>query len=362
MDMITIPNNGQSTEKVKRYTIMFENIPVLEINIETDEVIVYDKKHLPFGLRGKEKISSAYVLDWLNNRINNLSRTYMNMVYIARKVGRDRDKVIKDSSGISFTDNFWIKTRDPIADWDELKRLRDDNIALNNVALTGELKESEDILKGFTSLFTTKGYFPKAVFGGYIYKLKKDAVLEYPAYLIGKQIGVNVAECDLDGEYVKIKIFTDNATSLVHASELKTCFDTSDEIYNILVKDVKYQEIIKQLQRMYIFNYIIANPDLHDDNYGLLYDSKTFEFKSVSPCYDHNVAFQVGFLGLSRTTMGNSASIPLDDLCERFISNHKDIAEKLESIDLEDVKAYLSEIQFNELKERMANVIDWVNY
>lgn len=52
----------------------------------------------------------------------------------------------------------------------------------------------------------------------------------------------------------------------------------------------------------------IANPDLHDDNYGLLYDSKTFEFKAVVPCYDHNVAFQEGFLGLTRTTMGNSAS------------------------------------------------------
>lgn len=42
---------------------------------------------------------------------------------------------------------------------------------------------------------------------------------------------------------------------------------------------------------MDIFNYIIANSDLHDDNYGLLYDSEKFEFKSVSPCYDHNVAF-----------------------------------------------------------------------
>lgn len=139
MDKFTIPNSGRETEKVKRYTIMFENIPILEFNIETDEVTVYEKAHLPFGLRGKEKISSAYVLDWLNNRINNLNRTYMNMVYIARKIGRDRDKVIKDSSGISFTDNFWIRTHDSIADLDELKKLRDDNLALNNVALTGEI-------------------------------------------------------------------------------------------------------------------------------------------------------------------------------------------------------------------------------
>lgn len=260
---------------------------------------------------------------------------------------------------ISFTVNFWIRTHDSIADLDELKKLRDDNLALNNVALTGEITENEDMLKGFTSLFTTKGYFPKAVFGGYIYKLKKDSVLEYPAYLIGKQIGVNVAEVALDGEYVKIKIFTDYSTSLVHASELKTYFDTSDEIYNILINDDKYRDIINQLQRMYIFNYIIANPDLHDDNYGLLYNSETFEFKSVSPCYDHNVAFQEGLLGLSRTTMGNSASIPLDDLCEHFIVNYKDIAQKLKSIDLDEVKAYLSERQFNELNERITNVISW---
>ena len=51
MDKFTIPNSGRETEKVKRYTIMFENIPILEFNIETDEVTVYEKAHLPFGLR-----------------------------------------------------------------------------------------------------------------------------------------------------------------------------------------------------------------------------------------------------------------------------------------------------------------------
>ena len=52
MDKFTIPNSRRATEKVKRYTIMFENIPILEFNIETDEVMVYEKAHLPFGLRG----------------------------------------------------------------------------------------------------------------------------------------------------------------------------------------------------------------------------------------------------------------------------------------------------------------------
>lgn len=356
--MFTIPTDTQKN-KEKKYTIMHEDTPVLEFNRETDEVKVYNADLLPFGLKNKPQISAVAVFEWLTNRVDNLSRTYMNMVYIARKVGRDRDKIIKDSSGVSFTDNYWIKTRDSIADWNELKKLRDDNIALNNVALTGEIADSENLLSGFTSLFTTKGYFPKAVYGGYIYKLNKDSILEYPAYLIGKQLGVDVAECELEGEYVKIKIFTDYNTSLVHASELKTYFDTDDEIYNVFVKDEKYSDIVAGLQRMYIFNYIIANPDLHDDNYGLLYDSKTFEFKAVSPCYDNNVAFQEGFMGLTRTTMGNSASIPLDDLCERFIKQHKDIANKLKNIDLLEVKTYLTDRQFDELKDRIDKAVEW---
>ncbi|MCD7819416.1 MAG: HipA domain-containing protein [Lachnospiraceae bacterium] len=355
--MFTIPTDSHKN-KVKKYTIMYEDIPVLEFNRETDESKVYNADLLPFGLKNT-KVSAVAIFEWLTNRVDNLNRTYMNMVYIARKVGRDRDKIIKDSSGISFTDNYWIKTRDSIADWNELKKLRDDNIALNNVALTGEIADGENLLSGFTSLFTTKGYFPKAVYGGYIYKLKKDSILEYPVYLIGKQLGIDVAECELENEYVKIKIFTDDNTSLVHASELKTYFDTDDEIYNVFVKDEKYKNIVAGLQRMYIFNYIIANPDLHDDNYGLLYDSKTFEFKAVAPCYDHNVAFQEGFMGLSRTTMGNSASLPLDDLCERFIKQHKDISDNLKTIDLSEVKTYLTDRQFDELQNRIQKAINW---
>ncbi len=360
-EKIVTVNKGGTTGKVKRYIIMHEDVPVLEFNRETDCVKVYNEALLPFALRNKQKISAVSVFEWLSERVNNISRTYMNVVYIARNVGRDRDKVIKDSSGISFTDNFWIKTSDMNVGWDELKKLRDDNIPLSDVALTGKTGDTDEVLSGFTSLFTTKGYFPKAVLNGYIYKLRADAVLEYPAYIIGKQIGIDIAEAALTEKYVKIKIFTDYNTSLVHASELKAYFDTSDEIYNVLLQDNAYRKIIGQLQRMYIFNYIIANPDLHDDNYGLLYDSKTFEFVGLAPCYDHNMAFQEGFLGLTRTTMGNSASLPLDELCRKFIPRHKDVAEKLRSIDLCEVQPYLSERQYSELQHRIKNTIEWAS-
>ena len=74
--IITI--NEPTREKVKRYTIMHEDAPVLEFNRETDEIKIYDKNLFPFGLRGKEKLSAVSVFEWVSDRVNNLSRTYMN--------------------------------------------------------------------------------------------------------------------------------------------------------------------------------------------------------------------------------------------------------------------------------------------
>lgn len=337
---------------------MYQETKVLTFDRKTEAITVYNRQLLPFWLRGEDTIRATAVLEWIIYRIENAMRTYMNMVYIARKVGRDRDKVIADSSGISFIDNFWIQTTDTQWTWETLSRMRDENRALSLVALTGQVDTSEDLLSGFTSLFTTKGYFPKAIIGGYLYKLKKDALLEYPAYLIGQHIGVPTAECSIDGDYVRIKLFTSETISLVHASELKYYFDTQDEIYNEIIK-MGRQDIQGQLQCMYIFNYIIGNPDLHDENTGLLYDANTFDLISLCPCYDHNVAFQEGFGGLSRATKGNSSALPLDAWAKLFAKNHPALIDKLKSLPYDDIAPYLSDRQLAELKARVTQVMGW---
>lgn len=351
-------DSSDSLSQVTRYTVMLEDIPVVTVNKITDSVIVHDGSKLPFALRSRDPLRASEVLLWISDRVNNINRTYMNMVYIARKVGRDREKVIRDSCGISFTDNFWIRTTDSIATWSELRDMRDSNLALSQVALTGKLSKGSDFLAGFTSLFTTKGYFSKALYGGFMYKLREDALLEYPAYLIGKAMGVSVSECALQGDYVRIKLFTSPSCSLVHGSELKQFYNTSDLLYNVFLH-LGRKDFVSQMQRMYIFNYVIGNPDLHDDNYGFLYDPRTFELLSLSPCFDHNVAFQPGFQGLSRTTMGNSASLELDSLASMFIGRHPDIVVGLKNFDFSTVSRYLSKQQLSELKDRVNNLYSW---
>lgn len=349
--------SSSSKKKISNYTLMYENSVVLHYNRSTDQIKIVDKEKLPFRFRNTEKLNGGMFLEWLIDRVNNISRTYMNMVYIARKVGRDRDKIISDSSALSITDNFWIKTNDVNYDWKKLVQLRDNNRRLSEVALTGLLVEGAE--EGLTSLFTTKGHFPKAVIGEYIYKLLSDAEMEYPAFLIGKQLGIKVAECEIEGEHLKIKLFTDNRKSLVHASELKEYYD-SDLLYNAMLNNERY-DIVEDLQKMYIFNYIIGNPDLHEDNYGCIYDSKTFEILELAPCYDHNLAFMENFNGVTREVVNSDEIIEIDNLAMQFVKNtaHFDLLERLKEIDLSEISTFLNEVQLEELEIRISNVLKW---
>lgn len=352
---INISKKTKEIQKISKYIIMYEDKKVLQYDKTTDKVTILEPNYLPYTLRNTHPLYGSHVVDWLVDRLNNLNRTYMNMVYIARKVGRDRDKIILDSAAISITDNFWVKTTDIATTWKHLKSLRDQNNELTQTALTGSLISGSD--KGVTSLFTIKGYFPKGIFGGYIYKLKKDAILEYPAYLIASQIGVKVAKCELSGDTVRIKVFTTDKLSLVHASELKKHYQEY-LLYNALAK-IKRYDLMREMQRMYIFNYLIGNPDLHEDNYGVLYNSETFELLEMAPCYDHNIAFDVSFNGLTREKVDYSEQIELDELTKQFIGNNKDIAEKLQKLNLSEISKYLSNAQINGLLERINNILFW---
>ncbi|MCL2499124.1 MAG: HipA domain-containing protein [Defluviitaleaceae bacterium] len=349
-----VENNGNG--KVSKYTIMYEETPVVLFDRKADTVTVYESKYLPFAFRNLNPIRPVDAFEWITNRIDNAQRTYMNMVYIARKVGRDRDKMIKDSSGISFTDNFWIKTSDTNHTWSELNSLRDKSRELSLYALTGKMDNPVELLKGHTSLFTTKGFFTKAIIGKNLVKLREDAVLEYPAYLFGKQIGISVAKCELDGDFVNIELFTNDEVSLVHAAELKRYFDTDDEIYNEFVK-MGRKDITEQIERMYIFNYLIGNPDMHDENTGVLYDAKTFEFISLAPCYDHNIAFNEHFMGVSHATKGRSSLLTLDDWSKRFIKNHDDIVNKINNVDFGEIKKYIPKERFVEFQARIKELL-----
>ena len=247
--------NNNSTRQtgilVKTYVLMHAN-DVVAIARRGEDVEVKLPEKLPFGLRS-ESPDFEYFMSWLNKRVNNLQRTYMNKVYMARKVGGELELILLDSCALSITDQFWINRSDIDMSWEKLQEKRDRNETLSNVALTGNTAnlDWETAKEGTTSLFATKGVFPKAIRGNTMLKLGGTPEREWITAVIGKRLGLSVQDVTIlnpsisnnrnaDGAWSKeilelknssqsividdtlvgISLFTSDKASFVHAAEL----------------------------------------------------------------------------------------------------------------------------------------------
>ncbi|MCL2663757.1 MAG: HipA domain-containing protein [Oscillospiraceae bacterium] len=315
----------QTGQPVATYTLMHADTTVCYVYPVENKIEIVAGEFLPFALTGLEGMmpvlsSEGYALidsegrqimaslsrltvsvfeQWLTSRVDNLTRTYMNRVYIARKIGRDREKILRDSCAISIIDNFWVRRSDVDTSWSELKSKRDINLDIVNIALTGEIKKLPDFKKATEdtiSLFTTKGAFPKAIYKGTILKKDNNAEYEVIACNLGNVLGVSVAKAIKRNGLVECKLFTSEKISMTHAGDLLhlTDYNKDSDEHRALYEYFSGQgrnDITKQLERLYILNYIVENTDLHYENFGFLYDSSSFEITEVAPAYDFNSAF-----------------------------------------------------------------------
>ena len=366
------------------YILMHEDEMVALANREANSVDVIIPHKLPFGLR-VDSPDFAFFMDWLRKRVDNLQRSYMNKVYIARKIGRDLENILRDSCALSITDKFWINRSDINMTWANLQKLRDQNEALNDVALFGDTSNLnwEAAMEGTTSLFTTKGTFSKAIRGKNMLKLGGTQEREWVASVIGKALGLPVQDViivspsiaggrsadgkfihfpmpinggymlgamdpvfyiDKDDTLVEIKLFTSDRASLVHASELHADSTFGEahregQHHRYFYERLPNDDFKRDFERVLILNWLISNHDMHGENFGCLYCPDTFEIIGISPSFDHN----------SADFDGTVPELDVPDIINESIQYHGDIIAKIESGNLEaalgDVKAWLTEDQ-----------------
>ena len=264
-------------------------------------ISVHVPEKLPFDLRHYSSITYEHWLSWLKRRISTISRSYLNQLYKQRRLGRGHVEVINDSAAISITDLFWVTRPHLSHTWSSLQVMRDNSLSTVKASLEGILDEKEMnkiMAKGaedHTSTLTVKGAFAKAVYLGHILKKRNNAEYEVSTYKFAYKIGFDVAKAETyeDGK-VACELFTSEQTSLTHALEFLYPFDpeTTKDIYiKALNKFSDNSKIYKQLQRLFILNYLVANFDFHGENFGFLYDTTTFEIISVAPGFDFNSAY-----------------------------------------------------------------------
>jgi hypothetical protein len=283
------------------YTLMHGNDVVCEVYDVDNRVEVLDKLQLPVGLRGWNVDINRFNR-WLDNRLCTSGRPHMKAVHTVRHTAGDREKILLDSCGISIYDNFWVRKAGMKVTWDELKK-RDVDPSLLNTALTGNYTPSQansGCVVGVTTQFTLKGVVPKGVHNGFLLKRDNNAGHEAAAFALGTFLNVRTAIAYIkQNGIVACALFTSDKLSLAHAGDLKhlTTYDSEvgDDIHRAVYmyfKAAGRTEIVEQLERLYIFNYLVTNMDFTEDNFGVLYDADTFKIQKVAPAFDFNCAFR----------------------------------------------------------------------
>jgi hypothetical protein len=352
-----------------------DEVAVARRDLGSVEVKIPEK--LPFGLR-VDLLDFVYFMDWLRKRVDNLQRSYMNKVYMARKIGRDLENILRDSCALSITDQFWVRRSDIDMTWGKIQQIRDQNPVLADVALSGETAnlDWEAVKQGATSLFGTKGSFPKAILGNHMLKLGGTQEREWVATVIGKALGLPVQEVEIkkpsvsdsrhddgtwaqpkyllpiladspiygepenprmpnvsiDDTLVEITLFTSEDASLVHASEL---FVNSDfgaahregQHHRFFYDWLPCDKFKREFERVLILNWLISNHDMHGENFGCLYCPKTFDILGVAPSFDHN----------SADFDGTIPELDVPDIVRSGIQYHSDVISKIESGELDKV-------------------------
>ena len=355
---------------VSTYTLMHADEIIAIAHRESNSVDIIIPKKLPFGLRNSQSsINYIDFTEWLNKRVGNLQRSYMNKVYMARQVGRNLENILRDSCALSITDKFWVNHSDINTTWAKLQEKRDSNEILNNVALTGETAhlDWEKVKEGTTSLFATKGNFPKAIQGNTMLKRGGTQEREWIATVIGKALDLPVQNAviinsdispipdnpsETDNTLVQINLFTDENTSLVHASELfANNPDWSEACHNGMRHRYFYDRLPDEsmkhdFEQVLILNWLVSNHDMHEENFGCLYDPDTFIITGIAPSFDHNSSDYDGLI----------PDIDVPDIVVPSLIYHKDVIEKIKVGKLENALSEISNWLTEEQKQGIRNV------
>jgi hypothetical protein len=229
------------------------------------------------------------------------SRPYIEKAHLARGTGQSQAEVLADSYGISIIDNFWIQSSGKQVTWPEILAKRDTSRELLAVSLDCEISADhldKSALSGFTSIFTVKGTFPKAIYLNKLYKKGCNAEFEAVAWELGSALGIDTAEARCLGDgLVECDLFTNPGVSMAHADDVldsgwRSYSDSPREALYAKLLELQMGSFLRQFERILILSYLTTNFDMHEENFGLLYDPKTFEFTGMAPAFDFNDAFQ----------------------------------------------------------------------
>lgn len=296
--------------------------------LDAGQLTVVNDALLPLYLK---RVNNAEM--WLESRAIDSHRANSRLLKKAlRLVEKDDVSTVVHVNGATITDNYWVR---PIGSELTYADVKFDNDYFSNLALRGtydSFNRAANSKHSRTPELTNTGSFEKCwkLRDGKWWMYKKanhnELFSELFVFELGKALGMNMAHYERGRDVIKSLDFTDSAS--VNFEPAST-FMGDNEDYEDVVSELKKicPVAIGDYVRMIFLDTIVANPDRHTNNFGLLRDVKSGKIIGFAPNFDNNMAL------IARGYPKKSTS---KDLLIRFfnelVENHP------------DYKAYLPEL------------------
>jgi len=341
-------------ELKNEYYLLSRDVPVLYFNFEDMEVRVLEETLLPYALRNRIKVARSYmnavqtakvlasniktVEDYLSSRVISLSRTNAKLICQLYNLQqsqsqKNRVEICLMCRGVSVQDSYWIKSLHEDITWSSVNIRQNHFADIVSIALDGEnvTLTTSDAKPDLT----TKGMFRKAWIrrAGDLYLLKSDeslnqintrmevlasAILDTSVYFSYVKYTGEIRQ----GKYVSVcKSYASEDYNFVEAREVYEFIRTFSDDMETLFVPTNFAE---GLANIAVVDYILANTDRHDENFGYITDSELTKVVSVAPVYDYNMCLVSDVLG-NDVSDCLSQMIPhkrytIEELCLKYLS------------------------------------------
>ena len=244
-------------------------------------------------------VNTGNVNRWLETRAIDYHRANSRLLKKAlRLTEKDDINTVISVYAATVTDNYWIKPFDSMLTYKDIQFDNDYFARLASLALHGDYDSFCKVAnnkKTHTPELTNTGSFEKCwrLKNGEWWLIKtadhKQRFSEFFIYKFGKHLGFDMAEYVMGNKCVMTRDFTEKGK---YNFEPAYSFMGENEDYiDVLnkLREIK-PETIPDYIRMIFMDTIIANPDRHTFNFGLLRDSETGKIISFAPNFDNNMA------------------------------------------------------------------------
>ena len=341
---------GYSISDLLFCSLMYQNNKVVDltVSLETGQIMSigtpYLKELLPIGVG--ENLNN--LLDWWNDRSIPLTRSGIKDALEKLDISDPKALLLK-CYALSLSDQYWIKPKNENIDWEDINFFDhdfSDDVGL--ILLNGDNKKKKLDLSSpdNTSVGNLKKRWKivnekRVMIKGGSNPFRQEPFNEVIASKLADILGIKSTRYSLvydnDYPYCECEDFIQKGQDLITAHQINKVLkkNNSDSAYTHFVKcaySLGINNVESYLDKLIVFDYIIANEDRHFNNFGFIRDAKTLKFISPAPIYDSGASF--GFDKLTSDIKANH-----DVISKPFKQNPLEQLKLVKSFDWIDISS-----------------------